>query len=66
MTEWQDEDEVITNFKTLKQAQAEEYTRGWSEAIEYVIEVANLMLTRPDQDGQYDKYTIEELKQRIV
>jgi hypothetical protein len=42
------------------------WRRGWDEAIAYAVDVATEMLARPDQDGQYDKYTIEELKQRIV
>jgi len=66
MTEWQNEDEVITTFGTIKQSQQESYTQGWEEAIAYAVEVAKSMITRPDQDGQYDKYTLEELVQRIV
>jgi hypothetical protein len=60
MTEWQDEDEVITTFRTIKQAQAEEYTRGWDEAIAMVQSVITEM------KAGYDNYALEELAQRIV
>jgi hypothetical protein len=40
----------------------EHWTRGWDEAIEYVIEISKEM----QNNLNFDKSTLEELEQRIV
>lgn len=40
----------------------EHWTRGWDEAIEYVIEISKEM----QNSLNFDKPTLEELEQRIV
>ena len=40
----------------------EHWTRGWDEAIEYVIEISKEM----QNSLNFDKATLEELEQRIV
>jgi hypothetical protein len=57
---WQDNDEVITNYKTIVQSQKESYLMGYEEAIAMVINVSRSMYT------EYDKETLQELEQRIV
>jgi hypothetical protein len=57
---WQENDEVITNYKTIVQSQKESYLMGYEEAIAMVINVSRSMYT------EYDKETLQELEQRIV
>ena len=57
---WQENDEVITNYKTIVQSQKESYLMGYEEAIAMVINVSRSMYT------DYDKETLQELEQRIV
>jgi hypothetical protein len=57
---WQDDDEVITNYKTIVQSQKESSIIGWEEAIKMVIDVCRSMY------NEYDRATLEELEQRIV
>ena len=42
------------------------YDQGWQEAIDMVLDVISEMKNRPDMDGQFDTYTLDELEQRIV
>jgi len=60
LTEWQPEDEVITNYRTIVQSQQESYALGWSEAIAMVLNVCGEMY------NGYDNATLQELEQRIV
>ena len=60
MTDWQPEDIVTTNFRTVVQAAQENYDSGWESAIAMVLDVCGEMY------NEYDQATIEELKQRIV
>ena len=60
MTDWQPEDIVTTNFRTVVQAAQENYDQGWQEAIDMVLDVCGLMY------DDYDQETLEELRQRIV
>jgi hypothetical protein len=57
---WQDNDEVITNYKTIVQSQKESYLMGYEEAIAMVINVCRSMY------NEFDQATLEELEQRIV
>ena len=57
---WQENDEVITNYKTIVQSQKVSYLMGYEEAIAMVINVSRSMYT------EYDKETLQELEQRIV
>jgi hypothetical protein len=50
----------------MRLSNPEMYDVGWEEAIDMVISVINEMRTRPDMDGQFDTYTLDELEQRIV
>lgn len=45
---------------------SETYETGWDEAIEMVLSVINQMMNYPDMDGQFDTYTLDELRNRIV
>ena len=60
LSEWQPEDEVITNYRTIVQSQQESYRQGWEDAVAMVINVCRSMYT------EYDKETLQELEQRIV
>jgi protoheme ferro-lyase len=62
MSDWKPEDEVVTNFKTIKQAQDEAYQEGWGDAIEYVLDISKQMR----YNNPYITPTLEELEQRIV
>jgi hypothetical protein len=62
MSDWKPEDEVITNFKTIKQAQDEAYQEGWENAINYVLDISKQMRYTDAFKGP----TLEELEQRIV
>jgi len=57
---WQENDEVITNYKTIVQSQKESYLMGYEEAIAMVINVCRSMY------NEFDQATLEELEQRIV
>jgi hypothetical protein len=57
---WQENDEVITNYKTIVQSQKVSYLMGYEEAIAMVINVSRSMYT------DYDEDTLQELEQRIV
>ena len=59
---WKDEDEVVTNFRTIKQAQEESYQEGWENAIAYVLDISQQMRYTDRFKGP----TLEELEQRIV
>lgn len=59
---WQDEDEVTTTFKSIKQSQQESYDQGWQEAIDHVIDIINEMQYTYD----WHNPTLDELEQRIV
>ena len=60
MTDWQPEDIVTTNFRTVVQAAQENYDQGWQEAIDMVLDVCGEMY------NEFDKATLDELRQRIV
>lgn len=60
MSDWQPEDEVVTNYRTIVQSQQESYRLGWEQAIAMVISVCGSMYT------DYDEDTLQELEQRIV
>ena len=60
MTDWQPEDIVTTNFRTVVQAAQENYDSGWQEAIAMVLDVCGEMY------NEFDKATLDELRQRIV
>jgi hypothetical protein len=53
---WEDEDEVVTTFRTIKQSQAEAYAEAMS-VVEGIIEE---MIS-----SGFDYTTLEELQQRI-
>ena len=57
---WQDEDEVVTNYRTIVQSQKESYLMGYEEAITMVINVCRSMY------NEFDQATLQELEQRIV
>jgi len=57
---WQDNYEVITNYKTIVQSQKESYLMGYEEAITMVINVCRSMY------NEFDQATLQELEQRIV
>ena len=57
---WQENDEVITNYKTIVQSQKESYLMGYEKAIAMVINVCRSMY------NEFDQATLEELEQRIV
>lgn len=62
MSDWKDEDEVTTTFRSIKQAQAEAYQEGWEDAINYVLDISKQMR----YNNPYITPTLEELEQRIV
>ena len=37
MTEWQDTDEVTTTFGTIQQVKQEQFTAGWQEATDTIL-----------------------------
>jgi hypothetical protein len=57
---WQENDVVVTNYRTIVQSQEESCLMGYEEAIKMVIDVCRSMYT------EYDKETLKELEQRIV
>lgn len=62
MSDWKDEDEVTTTFRSIKQAQAEAYQEGWEDAINYVLDISRQMR----YTDVFKTPTLEELEQRIV
>ena len=60
LSEWQPEDEVTTNYRTIVQSQQESYRQGWEDAVAMTISVCRSMYT------EYDEETLQELEQRIV
>jgi len=68
MSDWQPEDEVVTNFKTIKQSQQESYDagyeEGWTNAINNVLDISQQM--RYNDNLSWNNETLEELEQRIV
>ena len=61
---WKDEDEVVTTFRTIKQAQQESYQEGWEDAIKHVLDISKQM--RYNDNLSWNNETLEELEQRIV
>lgn len=57
---WQENDEVVTNYRTIVQSQQESYRQGWEDAVAMVINVCGSMYT------EYNEETLKELEQRIV
>jgi hypothetical protein len=60
MTEWQPEDEITTNYRSIVQSQQEAHDQGWRNAIAMVLDVCGQMY------NEYDQKTLQELEQRIV
>ena len=60
MNDWQPEDIITTNFRTIVQASQENHDRGWDSAIAMVLDVCGEMY------NEFDQSTLDELKQRIV
>ena len=58
--QWHDEDEVVTNYKSIRLSSMQAYDLGWQKAIEMVLDVCGEMY------NDFDKATLQELEQRIV